>query len=159
MELRSKLLQAQSCSFDAEITADYGDKIHIFTMKCIADVNGNVTFTVIKPDSISGIRGMISSEGGKLTFDEAALHFDLLAENHFSPVSAPWIFIQTLRSGYITSACEEDGKIDFSVDTSYEKDPLRLDIRLNADHVPEYVQILFKGRRILSVIVTKFTIM
>ena len=74
LELRSKLLQAQSCSFEADVTADYGDKLHIFTMDCIVETNGDVAFSIIKPDSISGIRGTLSGEGGKLLFEEAALH-------------------------------------------------------------------------------------
>ena len=72
MELRSKLLQANNCSFEAEITADYGDRIHIFTMDCMADRNGNITFTVTKPESISGIQGTLGGEGGKLTFDNTS---------------------------------------------------------------------------------------
>ena len=159
LELRSKLLQAQSCYFEAEITADYGDKLHIFTMDCIADANGDVTFSIIKPDSISGIRGTVSGEGGKLLFDETALHFPLLAEEQLTPVSAPWILIRTLRSGYMTSACTEDGKIRLSIADSYEEDPLCLDIWLDTDHLPERADILFDGRRILSVNVRKFSIL
>ena len=159
MELRSKLLQAKTCSFDAEITADYGDRIHIFTMDCMADRNGNIIFTVTKPESISGIQGTLGGEGGKLTFDDTALQFDLLAEDQLSPVSAPWIFIRTLRSGYITSVCREDGKIRLSIDESFHEDPLHLDIWLNSDHIPDHADILFEGRRILSVNVRNFVIL
>lgn len=159
MELRSKLLQANNCSFEAEITADYGDRIHIFTMDCIADRNGNITFTVTKPESISGIHGTLGGEGGKLTFDNTALHFDLLAEEKLTPISAPWIIIRTLRSGYITSACTEDETTRLTIDDSYEEDPLQLDIWLNSDHIPVHADILFDGCRILSVNVTNFAIL
>ena len=159
MELRSRLLQASSCSFDAEITTDYGDKIHIFAMNCHGDSQGNLDFTVMKPDTISGITGKLSSEGGKLTFDDAALHFELLADEQLSPISAPWILMKTLRSGYITSACTEEDKIRLSIDDSYEEDPLRLDIWLSTDNDPERTDILYDGRRILSVSVDNFEIL
>jgi len=159
MELRSKLLQASECSFDANITADYGDKIHTFTMNCKADSKGNLTFIVVEPDSISGITGKLSGEGGKLTFDDTALHFELIAEEQLSPISAPWILMKTLRSGYMTSACREDGKIRLSIDDSYEKDPLRLDIWLNPEYKPDHADILYDGRRILSVDVVNFEIL
>ena len=159
LELRSKLLQAQSYSFVAEVTADYGDKLHSFTMNCTAGANGNIEFTVSKPDSISGISGTLDGEGGKLTFDDTALHFPLLAEGQLAPVSAPWILIGTLRSGYITSACTEDGIIRLSIDDSYEDDPLRLDIWLNTDNIPDHADILFEGRRILSINVKNFAIL
>lgn len=159
LELRSKLLQATACSFEAGITADYGDKIHTFTMNCNANSKGDITFTVKEPDVISGISGTLSGEGGNLTFDETALHFELMAEDQLSPISAPWIFLKTLRGGCITSAGMDHERILLSIDDSYEEDALRLDIWLNSENVPEEAQILFDGRRILSVSVEHFEIL
>ena len=149
MELRSSLLQASQCSFDANITADYGDKVHTFSMSCLTDSGGNVSFTVTEPDTISGITGTLSDNGGEITFDDIALHFELLAEDQLSPVSAPWILMKTLRGGYLASACREDGRIRLSVDDSYEENALRLDIWLNPENRPEHADILYAGRRIL----------
>lgn len=159
MELRSRLLQATACTFTADITADYGDSLHAFAMDCTCDSQGSITFTVTEPETISGISGRISGEGGSLTFDEAALHFDLLAEEQLSPISAPWILMKTLRSGYITSACTENNKILLSIDDSYEDNALRLDIWLNREGTPENADILYDGRRILSFSVENFKIL
>ena len=159
MELRSKLLQASRCSFDAQITADYGDQIHIFAMNCQADAKGNLSFSVVEPETISGITGKLSAEGGKLTFDDTALHFALLTDRQLSPVSAPWILLRTLRSGYMTSACMEEGCVRLSIDDSYEENPLRLDIWLNRENQPEHADILYDGRRILSLTVDHFEIL
>lgn len=159
MELRSKLLQASACTFSAEITADYGDKLHIFAMNCTCDSHGDITFSVTKPDAISGITGTLSSENGTFTFDNTALQFDLLAEEQLSPISAPWILMKTLRSGYMTSASTEDGKIRLSIDDSYRENALRLDILLNPENVPEYADILYSGRRILTISVEDFQIL
>lgn len=159
LELRSQILQAAGCSFTAKITADYGDKIHMFTMDCQADSNGDTTFTVVEPDTISGITGKLSGSGGKLTFDDTALCFELIAEEQLSPVSAPWILINTLRSGCMVSACKEENGFRLSIDDSYEEDPLRLDIWLNSEHNPEQADILYDGRRILSVSVMNFELL
>lgn len=159
MKLRSRLLQASGCSFEAKITADYGDKIHTFVMICSTNSTGDVQFTVAAPETISGIKGKLSAEGGDLTFDDTALHFDLIAEEQLSPISAPWILLKTLRSGYMTSACREDGNIRLSIDDSFEEDSLRLDIWLNAENEPQQADILYDGRRILSVTVDKFEIL
>ena len=51
MALRAKLLKASSCSFDTQITADYGDKTYQFSMACQGDAQGNLTFTVTAPAS------------------------------------------------------------------------------------------------------------
>ena len=159
MELRSKLLQASGCSFDAVITADYGDKIHTFTMQCSGDAKGDLSFTVTEPETISGISGKLSGDGGNLTFGDTALHFDLLAEEQLSPVSAPWILLKTLRSGYITSVCTEGDSIRLSIDDSYEADALQLDIWLDLQELPARAEIMYDGRRILSVAVANFQIL
>ena len=159
MELRSKLLQASGCSFDAVITADYGDKIHTFTMQCSGDAKGDLSFTVTEPETISGITGKLSGDGGNLTFGDTALHFDLLAEEQLSPVSAPWILLKTLRSGYITSVCTEEDGVRLSIDDSYEADSLRLDIWLDRQQLPVRAEIMYDGRRILSVAVANFQIL
>ena len=150
LALRAKLLNGDSFSFDADITADYGDKLHIFSMECTSDNTGSLDFTVTAPQSVSGITGNIDAEGGRLTFDDLVLHFELLTDEQLSPVSAPWIFVRTLRSGYIVSASREDGKICMTIQDRYDENALVLDIRLDDQELPERAQILCDGRRILT---------
>lgn len=157
MALRDKLLSG-SCTFDAEITADYGDKLYTFTMQCQGDSQGDLTFTVTQPETISGITGTISDEGGKLTFDDTALQFDLLADDQLSPVSSPWILLKTLRSGYLTSAAEEGDTLHLTIDDSYDDDALHLDIWLDGKDYPVRAEILYDNRRILSLDVKNFAI-
>ena len=75
IELRTQLLGSSGCSFDADITADYGDKVYSFSLQCQADDGGNLRFTVTKPDSIAGIQGSVDGTDGALTFDGIALPF------------------------------------------------------------------------------------
>ena len=158
MVLRSKLLQAEGCSFEADITADYGDKLQKFSMHCQSDKAGDLTFCVTAPETISGITGKIDSEGGKLTFDDVVLHFDLLTDEQLSPVSAPWILLKTLRGGYLTSAGLEEEKIHLTVDDSYDDDALQLDIWLDEKDLPQRAEVLYDGRRILSLDVKSFSL-
>lgn len=158
LELRSALDHAKRCSFEAQIEADYGDKTYSFALSCETDVNGDLLFSVVSPDSISGIAGKLSENGGKLTFDDVALAFPMLADGQLSPVSAPWFFYHTLRRGYITSAGEVDGKIRLIVDDSYRDDALTLHIWLSEEKTPSFVEIYFKDRRILSMTVSNYQI-
>jgi hypothetical protein len=158
MQLRSKILQASQCSFSAEITADYGDRIFFFTTACKTDNMGNVFFTVTAPDTISGISGNLSGESGNLIFTDMAVAFPLLAEDLPSPISAPWLFLNALRSGFIASACTEDNRIRLSVDDTFEDNALRLDIWLGSDQLPRDVDILWDGNRILTMRITEFHI-
>lgn len=158
MALRSKLLQAESCTFDADITADYGDKIHTFSLSCRGDANGGMSFSVTAPETIAGITGTIREDGGNLTFEDTALHFGLMADDQISPVSAPWIFLKTLRSGYLTSAGMEEDLLRLSIDDSYEDDALHVDIWLDEEEIPQRAEIVYDGRRILSLLVKNFVI-
>lgn len=157
MALRAKLLASQGYRFDTTVTADYGDKVYTFSMACQADNRGNMTFTVTEPESIASITGTISEQGGKLTFDDMALAFELLADGQVTPVSAPWILVHTLHDGYLTScASDEDGLI-LSIDESYEDDALNVTIWLGEGDLPTAAEVLFKGKRILSLTVKNFS--
>ena len=157
MELRASLL-AGSCTFKAEITADYGDKIHNFAIDCKSDSKGNVGFSVTAPESISGIAGRMESEGGKLTFEDTALSFPLLADGQVTPVSAPYLLIKTLRGGYVRSVGEDGEFLRVTVDDSYEENALQLDIWLDSENLPIRAEILYDGRRILSMNIVDFCI-
>ena len=158
MDLRGRLLGSESISFDAKITADYGDTVHTFAMSCSGSSQGDLRFEVTEPESISGIIGEIASGKGKLTFDGAALQFPLLADGQVTPVSGPWIFLKTLLGGYITSCGQEGEYLRCTVHDDYEEDALRLDIWLDGEDVPVRGEIFWEGRRILAVDVTNFRI-
>lgn len=159
MALRSRLLAASGIRFDAVVTADYGDKLTTFSLSCETDEEGNLRFTVLSPESIEGITGILSATGGKLTFEDTALAFPTMADGQLSPVSAPWILLNTLRSGYLTSCALEEGALRLSIDDSYADDALHLDIWLDPSDQPARGEILWQGRRLLSVTVTNFTIL
>lgn len=159
LELRSQLLKASECRFSCEITADYSDRVYTFSMDCRCDPQGNLAFTVTAPETIVGIAGSVSEAGGKLTFDDTALQFDLMADDQVTPVSAPWILMKTLRSGCITSAGMDGESLHLSIDDSYEDDALHLDILLGEESRPERAEILFKERRILSLTIKNFEIL
>jgi len=157
MALRAALLRSGG-SFDTKITADYGDMVYTFSEECTFTDTGNVSFTVAAPETIAGITGHITEKGGNLTFDDTALQFPLLADDQLSPVSAPWILIKTLRSGYLTAAGEENGLLKLTIDDSYDEDALHLDIWLDETDRPVRAEIRYDDRRILSMAVENFVI-
>jgi hypothetical protein len=159
MELRTQLLAAQGCSFEAQVTADYSDKTYTFTVDYTSDSQGNVTFTVKSPETIQGITGSISAEGGKLTFDDKALAFELLADGQVTPVSAGYLLVKTLRSGYVRGCGTDGDQIKLLIDDSYQEDALHLDIRLGHGNVPVSAEILYKDRRFLSLDIKNFRLL
>ena len=158
MELRARLLGCTTCTFDAVITADYGDEVHTFSMNCSGDKNGNLQFTVTAPETIAGITGKFEGQKGMLTFEKFALEFPRMTDDQITPVSGPWILLRTLLGGYLTS-CGPDGEnLRVTINDSYEEDALTLDIWLSAENAPIRGEILYDGRRIVTMDIENFTI-
>lgn len=154
--LRQKLISS-GCSFSCAVTADYSDRLYSFKLDCSFDENGDMSFCVMEPDSISGITGSIDDDGGKLTFDNQALAFPLLADSYVSPVSAPWLFMRSLRSGYIAACGQEGELLRVELHDSYAEESMQLDVWLDADSIPVRCEMVWLGRRILSLDVTNFS--
>lgn len=156
MAIRDRLLSAEGCSFVADISADYGDKIYSFTMNCTFDSMGNMNFNVQQPASISGVTGQIRDSDGFLTFDDKLLAFELLADDQITPVSAPWIVMKTIRSGYINACAQQEGIVHVTFDDSYEEDALQVDVWFQ-DQKMTAAELLWRGRRIMTISVKTFT--
>lgn len=159
MTFRAKLLSGLGCSFHALITADYQETLYTFEVNCRCDEQGNLSFTVLEPETIAGITGSINSQGGALTFDNQALAFEQLADGQLTPVSAPWVLIKTLRGGYVSSCGLEEDCLRVSISDSYEENALKTDIWFDDKDIPKYGEILWDNRRILSVEISKFEIL
>ena len=158
MGLRADLLACGECSFDAVITADYGDELYEFSMNCVGRSNGDLAFTVTAPESIAGITGEFAGQKGLLTFDGFALEFPRLTDDQITPVSGPWILLRTLQGGYLTACGTEGDLLRVTVNDSYEEDALTLDVWLDRGNAPIRGEILYDGRRIVTMDIENFTI-
>ena len=160
LDLRQQLLECNSCRFDAEVTADFGDKTYTFAMQCQGNADGTLRFTVDEPDTISGISGSLSAKGGKIIFDEdRAVAFPMLAEGEVTPVSGPWLLYNTLRSGYILSCGAEGEQLRVSLNDSYEEEALQVEVWLDREDRPVMAEVIWRGRRVLTICVENFQIL
>ena len=157
ISFRQKLLSCSQCTFECGITVDYGDELHLFSVGCKFDEQGNLFFEVLKPETISGISGTIRAKGGELTFDDNALAFPLIADGYISPVSAPWVFMKALRSGYIDSCGNNGDGFYLLLNDSYEENPLQIQVFTDGHYVPQRAEMIWKGRRILTMDVVNFS--
>lgn len=155
LSFRENLLQSSTITFDANITADYGEEYYAFQMHCIADKNGDLSFRVVSPDSIQGIEGTVSQSDGHLTFDNHVLLFKTQDQLRLSPVCTPWVIVRALRSGYIVSCGITDTGYIAVVDDTYKENNLSLEIIFFED-IPTSVEIFWNQARILSVEISNF---
>lgn len=159
LDLREALLTSSGTSFEARITADYEDVMYIFGLDCTEDQNGNLSFTVTEPESISGITGSITNDQYALTFDDKVLAFPPLSAGQLTPVIAPYLFLNSLRSGYI-SACGKDAEgYCIYIDDTFQGNQLHLQVFTDVNSLPNRVEITYRNLRILSIDISNFTLM
>lgn len=159
LALRRALQESNGVGFKATVTADYGQKLQTFVLSCQSNPSGTVSFQVLAPDTIGGITGTVSGEAGRLTFDDEILVFSPMADGQLAPVTAPWVLVHTLLGGYISSCGETKQGLIVSMADSYADDALRLDVRLDSGDLPVSAEILWQGRRILSMKIENFEIL
>lgn len=155
LNLRSKL-QEHRVSFDVDISADYGEEIYTFSLSCQTEEGGDLRFCVKQPESIVGIEGVVREKTGELIFDDQVLAFPTLADGYITPVGAPWVLLRGLRSGYLKSASKEQGNLRCAIDDTYAEDAVHIDVWLSAEDVPVRADLLYKGRRYITLNVTNF---
>ena len=156
VELRNRLSQNQGISFCCTITADYVDSIRSFQLECEVNDVGDVLFRVISPDTISGITGHIDGKNGSFYFENYMVSYPLLADGLLSPVSMPWLVAKALLSGYIRSTSLDDDNIRITVDDTFSGQTLQVDFWIKEDLSIEYCEIIWEGRRLLSMKVESF---
>ena len=157
MSVRESLASASVCAFSCTVTADYGDDIYVFELSCSADAAGQMQFSVLQPDTISGITGTISAGNAAITFDGHVLAFPTLADGQLTPISGPWLFYNSLKSGYLSSCCLEDACVSLYIDDSYEENPIFLQVKLDQNDVPVNAEIYWMDRRVLLLEIENFS--
>lgn len=158
VQLREELLAADTCSFDVFVTAHYPNAVYQFELSCTVN-NGKLRFAVTSPETIHGICGEISENDADLSFDDTVLAFPIMAEDRLTPVSAPWIFYNTLRSGYLAACTETEDGLTISIDDSFLENPLHLQIRTNVNEIPVYAEIYHQDKMVISLDVSNFTLL
>ena len=149
IEFRAKLVQAGGCSYTALITADYGDYIQSFRLSCDADVQGNVRFTLIEPETLSGISATVTEGGSRIDYDGLIVALEQLADDRLAPAAAPGIILESWLSGYIQWAGHDEevyrvtyrqelNYVLFSIDTFFKNElPFSAEVCYNNERILE----------------------
>ncbi len=153
---RGELLSAGGCRFRGEITADYGQEIRTFTLDCVADQEGNVTFCVLAPDTIADITGYIEGDEGMVTYDGLQLAFPLLVYDRISPVSAPGLIVQCWLKEFILSAGMSQDIYRATYEKKIQENVLLIDTYFEKD-IPISAELCYNGSRIIEMKITEFS--
>ena len=154
IDFRTALMEAEGCRFTADVTADYGDKVYVFSLQS-ETVDGETTLQVLSPESIAGIRATISADGAELEFDSVALEFGKLANGYVSPVSAPWLLEQCWQGAYIAYAGADEEHERVTYLQGYQEEELSVDTWF-LDQTPVYAEVVWNDVRCLQIEIKDF---
>ncbi|MCL2569108.1 MAG: hypothetical protein FWE12_06730 [Oscillospiraceae bacterium] len=103
LEIRDRF-QTSTQRFAAELVADYGDRVHHFTLRFDSAAS---TLEVLAPEIIAGVVIELSESGTVLHFEGAELNTGPLTEDGLSPLAALPIIVHQWKEGLITGAHHE----------------------------------------------------
>lgn len=111
---KSKLEAAQSvyrtmsgCTAQAEITADYGQRVYGYTVDLTVK-GGSGVMTVKEPENLAGTVLTWSDGETKLAFDGAELDTGALSDSGLSPADAMPTILTACQGGEIVDCCMEE---------------------------------------------------
>ena len=148
LELRERFLNSTQ-RFAAALTADYGDRVHHFTLRFDSEAG---TLEVLAPELIAGIVIEVSESGTVLHFEGAELNTGPLTEDGLSPLAALPTIVFQWKEGHITRAHYETfGGIRCIVMTTDISDTVRHMTWFDAEtSIPVKAEILENGFAVLT---------
>lgn len=107
LAIRQDYLAAEGCDAVLEVTADYGQRVHTFTVEVC--VRGKETsLTVIGPQEVSGIRARLEEGRAGLGFEDVILDTGTLDDSGLTVLGALPALLEAARSGYMDSCVREE---------------------------------------------------
>lgn len=157
--LRSQIDKAETINFQCKVTADYGDSLYVFGLNCEYGSNQTLKWEVSEPETIAGLCGSIVNDKGQFVFDQEKLMFELLADGQITPIGAPWVLLKAIHSGYVRSCGVDDDCVQVQIDDSFSGLQFSVDVWLDKEGTPKRGEIIWQGRRIVSIEIIDFKIL
>ena len=103
LDIRTRMLEAAGCQMEAEVLADYGDRVYSYTLSFQWQREGESVLKVLAPDNIKGVEAVIEKGQTVLQFDGARLETGDLDAQGLSPIDALPALLTACQEGYITN--------------------------------------------------------
>lgn len=108
LAVRGEYLELAAWSGEAEVSADYGQRVYQYQMTAAWDGEETV-LTLTAPETVAGLTARLRGDEGVLEYDGLWLETGNLDDGGLSPATALPVLVEQARSGYITACALEDG--------------------------------------------------
>lgn len=157
--IRGEYMAMTSYSLQAQVNADYGQRVYDFTLSVTWD-GQETTVSIREPEMLAGVTARITGEDGILEYEDLSLETGFLDDDGLSPVSALPTLMEAARSQYIDGCALTDGMLEVHCADPEEKPGTGQEITLWFDaqtHALTRGEISQDGRRVIACDVTEFT--
>lgn len=159
VEIRGEYMAMTGYSLQAQVNADYGQRVYDFTLSVTND--GEETAVVIRePEMLSGVTARIHGEEGTLEYDDLSLETGFLDGESLSPVSALPTLMEAARTQYIDRCTLADGVLEVHCADPEQDSGTGQEVTLWFDaqtHALTSGEISQDGRRVIACQITEFT--
>ena len=158
LDFRTTLLASDSCSFTADVTADYGERVANFTLECAYRPETNdADLTVTAPETIAGISATVDGEAANVTFEEVSLELGTLAGGQVAPLQVPQLLGDAWTYGYVESQSEEGDGYLVTYRSGYDSEELLVFTRFDSSMSPVQAEIYCDGVCVLTAALSDYT--
>lgn len=127
-DFRTQLLQSGGCGFQATVEAQYDNYANEFVLQCAYHTaDDTLSFSVLEPEPIASLSGTVGQNRKTVSFDDAALELELLADGRVAPVALPQLIAQSWAKGYILSAGQDREYTVAVFQNGYEDDTIKIE--------------------------------
>lgn len=155
LRFRTDLMKAQECSFKADITADFGDRVYLFSVEArMNDTSAQIQ--VLSPEEIAGITATVAEDGVSLAYDGVTLELGEMAQGRVSAMAACWVLYECWAGQYIAYSGRDGDLTRVTYLKGYEDAQLTVDTWFDHKGIPVYAEVLYDNVRCLSIEIEAF---
>lgn len=157
--IRGEYMAMTSYSLQAQVNADYGQRVYDFTLSVTWD-GEETTVAIREPEMLAGVTARITGDEGTLEYEDLSLETGFLDEDGLSPVSALPALMEAARSQYIDRCTLTDNILEVHCADPEQKLGTGREVTLWFDaqtHALTGGEISQDGRRVIACEITEFT--
>ena len=106
-EVREPFQTMQGCSMEAVVRFCMGEQEKTYTLSCLYRVEGESEIEVLAPETVAGIRAVISGESLQVVYEEDCLDAGTISSEEISPAVCLVQLMEAMRSGWLLEENEE----------------------------------------------------
>ena len=151
LDFRVSLLESSACTYSADVTVDYGDRLYTFSMDCTYHPQENsAELTVTDPETIAGIRAEIAGEEAMLQFDDVTLELGSMGDGRLAPMQLPQLLGDAWAYGYVESQARESDSWLVTYRCGYGEDMIMIYTWFDGTMAPLQAEIYLDDVRVLT---------